>query len=383
MTKPMTQDRKYLLTAAVIAVAIAAVFLKYWAYVTNPWTRDGQVRANVIQITSRVTGPIVGLPIRDNQLVRAGDILFELDPRTFEAALEQARAQLDETGDNYDALVEQVESAKAQVEISSHSITQADATINELDAEIDQRKAELARQQDLLPKRATSVRSVERAQASYAVAIENRKAAVASRAQAEAALAQSKAQLAKARAGLGAAGDANPQLRAARAAVKQAELNLEFTKVRAPVDGYVTNLNLRLGSQAIANQPALALVDVNSYWVHGYFREDTVANMRPGDRAIVTLMSYPDAPLEGRVDSLAWGIAQKDGGSGPELLPSVNPTFSWIRLAQRVPVRIHLEDVPEDVQLRVGTTASVLVLTGTADDKKDGVTVPPVPRGLQ
>jgi multidrug resistance efflux pump len=383
MTNRWMKNPKYLLTAAVIVVAIAAVFLKYRAYVTNPWTRDGQVRANVIQVTSRVSGPIVGLPIRDNQLVRAGDVLFEIDPRTYEAALEQARAQLDATGDNYDALSEQVESAKAQVEISSHSITQADATIKELDADIERSKAELERQRELLPKRATSVRSVERAEASHAVAIEKRKAAVASRAQAEAALVQSKAQLAKARAGLGAAGNANPQLRSARAAVRQAELNLEFTKVQAPVDGYVTNLNLRLGSQAVANQPALALVDVNSYWVHGYFREDTVANMRPGDRAIVTLMTYPDAPLEGRVDSLAWGIAQKDGSSGSELLPNVNPTFPWIRLAQRVPVRIHLDKVPENVELRVGTTASVLVMTGTAGENAGGANVPPVPRAIQ
>jgi len=383
MANYKTQYPKYLLTAAVVLIAIAAALLKYWDYVTNPWTRDGQIRANVIQVTSRVSGPIVSLPIKDNQLVRAGELLFEIDPRTFEAALDRARAQLDETGDNYDALAEQVESAKAQVEISSHAITQAEATIKELDSEIERNKAELARQKDLLPKRATSQRSVERAQASYEVAIEKRKAALASVAQARAALAQSKAQLAKARAGLGAAGSANPQIRAARAAVRQAELNLEFTKVQAPVDGYVTNLNLRLGSQAVANQPVLALIDVNSYWVHGYFREDTLANIRAGDRAIVTLMTYPDAPLEGRVDSLAWGIAQKDGSTGFELLPNVNPTFSWIRLAQRVPVRIHLEKVPESVKLRVGTTASVLVKTGTAGDKTSGVHVPPVPRAMQ
>ena len=180
----------------------------------------------------------------------------------------------------------------------------------------------------------------------------------------------------------GALGASNPQLRASLAAVRQAELNLEFTRVRAPVDGYVTNLNLRLGSQAVANQPALALVDVNSYWIDGFFKENTIADIRAGDRALVTLMTYPDTPLEGRVDSLGWGIAQQDGSTGFELLPSISPTFEWIRLAQRVPVRIHLTDVPPDIALRVGTTCSVLVMTGTAGSE-DQKPVPAAPKTLQ
>ena len=154
----------------------------------------------------------------------------------------------------------------------------------------------------------------------------------------------------------------------AQAALDDAKLDLEFTRVKAPVDGYVTNLTLRLGSQAVANQPALALVDVNSFWIHGFFRENSIARMRAGDRAVVTLMTYPDTPLEGRVDSIGWGIAQQDGSTSFDLLPSISPTFEWIRLAQRVPVRIHLTEVPEEIKLRVGTTASVLVRTGTAGE---------------
>ena len=145
---------------------------------------------------------------------------------------------------------------------------------------------------------------------------------------------------------------------------------------------YVTNLNLRLGSLAVANQPALALVDINSFWVHGFFKENYIADMRAGDQAIVTLMSYPDKPLEGRVDSLGWGIAQTDGSTGYNLLPTISPTFEWIRLAQRVPVRVHLLEVPAEVKLRVGTTASVLVMTGTSAGEGGGA-VPPVPRALQ
>ena len=164
--------------------------------------------------------------------------------------------------------------------------------------------------------------------------------------------------------------------------MEQAELNLEFTEVKAPVDGYVTNLDLRLGSQAVANQPAVALVDVNSFWVHGFFRETLVGRVQRGDEAVVTLMSYPDSPLRGRVDSIGWGIAQDDGSTGQDLLPNISPTFEWIRLAQRVPVRIHLEAVPDDVELRVGTTGSVLVRTGTADDEK-AAPAPGAPRALQ
>jgi multidrug resistance efflux pump len=141
----MQAKRKYLLTGAIVAVAVIVVLLKYWAYVTNPWTRDGQVRAQVIQITPRLSGPIVKLPIKDNQLVNAGDLLFEIDPRTFEANLDQARAQLDVTGDNYQALVQQVEAAKAMVDVARAAVTQAQSSIKEAESKIEKNKAEYAR----------------------------------------------------------------------------------------------------------------------------------------------------------------------------------------------------------------------------------------------
>ena len=373
---------KYLMTAIVVSIAIAAVLLKYWDYVVNPWTRNGQVRAQVVQITPRVSGPIVVLPILDNQRVKTGDLLFAIDPRTFNATLDQARAQLDETGDNVQVLEKQVEAAQAGVEVSKAAIKQAQVYIVQLAATIAKNKAEYERQKDLLPKQATSQKALERAQANYEISVQEKIGAEAALYQSRASLAESQAALAEARANLGALGALNPQIRAALATVEQAELNLEFTQVRAPVDGYVTNLNLRLGSQAVANQPALALVDKASFWVHGYFRETMIADVHPGDRAIVTLMTYPDRPVEGRVDSIGWGISQSDGSTGQDLLPTVSPTFEWIRLAQRIPVRIHLDELPEGVALRVGTTGSVLVMTGTggAGGKKG---IPAVPKALQ
>jgi multidrug resistance efflux pump len=195
-----------------------------------------------------------------------------------------------------------------------------------------------------------------------------------------AALAQAKDDLARGLANLGELGEDNPRLRRAAADLEIAQLNLEFTKVWAPTDGYVTNLRSGIGDSAVAHQPMLAVIDANSFYVQAFFRETFVGNFQKGDRAVVTLMSYPDTPLEGSVDSIGWGIAQQNGSTGFELLPSVAPTFEWIRLAQRLPVMVRIEKLPENIKLRAGTTASVVVITGTsADDDR----VPPVPRALQ
>lgn len=365
----MEKNRKYVFTGAIVLLAVIAVLFKYMNYIKNPWTRNGQVCAEVIQVTPRVSGPIVKLPIKDNQFVKAGYLLFQVDSRTFEASLSQASAKYDQARDNYTAREKQVEAAEAQVEVSRAAIKKAESVIKEVDSEIEKNKAEFERQQELLPKRATSQRSLERAKANYEVSTEKRKGAMASLSQAKAALAQVEAALAEARANLGELGDHNASLREARATVRQAELNLEFTQVKAPVDGYVTNLNLRLGSHTVANQPALALVDINSFWVYGFFKETSIGKIRKGDKAVVTLMTYPNAPIDGYVDSLGWGIAQEDGSTGSELLPNVSPTFEWIRLAQRIPVRIHLNKIPKGIKLRIGTTASVLVRADSSDSK--------------
>ena len=284
----MQIDRTHLVTAVILLVAVLVVSWKYWDYVVNPWTRDGQVQAHVVLVTPRVTAPIVELPIRDNQRVSAGDLLFRIDDRTFKQQLAKGTAEEVRTKGDYD------------------------------------RAVELVKRGDL------SQRDFDKAKAAYDEAIADK---------------------------------------------ESARLDLEFTEVRAPVDGYVTNLELRIGSQAIANQPALALVDTSSYYVEGFFRENDITDVQPGDHAVVTLMTYPDTPLTGVVDSLGWGIAQADGSASRDLLPSITPTFSWIRLAQRVPVRVHLRQVPEHVKLRVGTTTSVLVKTGTAGETGDSKAV--------
>jgi multidrug resistance efflux pump len=377
----MQTFKRVLLTSFVVLLAVGVFLFKYWQYVTNPWTRNGQVRANVIQITSRVSGPIVNLPIKDNQPVESGDLLFEIDPRTFEASLEQAEAVLVNTENSVNALEKQVEAELANVELTKAEVKQAEILIHQAEANIEKSEAEYERQKRLITQGATSDRLVARAKANHEINLDERRRAEAGLLQTQASLSQAVARHAKAQADLGALGDSNAQIRAAKASLRQAELNLEFTRVRAPVDGYVTNLRLRLGSQAVANQPVLALVDVNSYWVDGFFKENSIGPLRKGNQAIVTLMSYPDRPLEGHVDSIGWGIAQDDGSTGYDLLPNISPTFEWIRLAQRVPVRVKLDNVPDDVQLRVGTTASVLVITGNTRGREDAVRA--APKALQ
>jgi multidrug resistance efflux pump len=373
---------KYILTGIIVLIAAVVFAFKYWDYVTNPWTRNGQVRAQVIQITPRVSGPLVKLPVVDNQFVKAGDPLFEIDRRTFEADLQQARAELDNTRDEIEALEKQVEAAQAEVEAADATIKQAEAGIKAYAGRVEETLKEYRRQKTLDKQGATSKRMVEEAKANWVAAVNQKANAEALLLQMQASLGEANANLAKAKADVGAPGEQNAQVRLAKANVRSAQLNLDFTQQKAPVDSYVTNLNLRLGSQAVENQPIMALVDVNSYWVVGFFRESYIEDIRKGDRAVVTLMSYPDKPLEGSVDSIGWGIAQDDGSTGSDLLPNISPTFEWIRLAQRVPVRIHLTKVPEEVKLRVGTTASVLVMTGTSDSKSEKLAVA-APKALQ
>lgn len=367
----MRFSKKYMLTGGLIFIALLMLLAQLWNYLKNPWTRDGQVQAEVIQITPRVSGQIVELPVKNNQFVEAGDLLFQIDPRSFEAALAETRAQYEEALDTYEAQRQNVFAYEARVRESDAAIEQARSNIKAWEAEVVKAKAEFERQQQLLPLRATSQKSLEAAQAEYDASVENRIGAEAALVESLATSEQSRAELEQARAELGALGDNNPSLRAALATLRQAELNLEYTTVIAPVSGYVTNVDFRYGDQAVANQPAMALVDSNSYWVDGYFRETFIRRIAPGDRAIVTLMAYPDNPLEGYVDSIGWGIAQQDGTAGNDLLPQVNPTFEWIRLAQRVPVRIHLTRVPPPVRLIVGFTGSVFVMGGSADADKD------------
>ena len=276
-------------TLAVVAAAVAAGLRLWDHYELEPWTRDGRVRANVVQIAPDVSGLVTAVPVQDNQPVAAGALLFEVDRARYALALRQAEAAL---------LATRVALTQAQRENA--------------------RNADLGNliSQELREQTATRV---EAAQANVA--------------------------------------QANVALDAAR-------LNLERAQVRAPTDGLVTNLDMRTGSYAQAGRAALALVDAKSFYVEGYFEETKLARIHVGDRVRVTPMG--GARLEGTVDSIAAGIADRDRSTGTNLLPSVNPSFNWVRLAQRIPVRVKLDPLAAGTRLVAGETVTVQVLPAAA-----------------
>ena len=252
-------------------------------YMDSAWTRDGRIKADVVNIGADVAGTVTEVRVKDNQLVRRGDVLFVVDPARYHAALAQADALL---------AAQQVERGRRGKEA--------------------RRRAAL--DDDL-------------------ISAENRESA-----------------------GF-AADSAGAQLRAAQAARALARLNLERTVVRAPVDGYVTNLNVHAGDFAAVGAARLAIIDSSSYYAVGYFEETKLPLLKAGAPVELGLMG--GTTLRGHIDSIARGITDRDAGTGRELLADVNPTFNWVRLAQRVPVRIRIDALPKDLTLVAGTTCTV------------------------
>jgi multidrug resistance efflux pump len=371
---------KVVITGVIVLTALGMIAYKYYDYTKYPWTRDGLVRAQVVQIAPRVSGALVRVPIRNNQLVKQGDLLFEIDPSTYQAAVKLARAQFDNMHDVVRSLADQVDGLRNDITQRQAEIGEAKFAVEGSTAEVENLRIIFERAKELREAGVNSQRDLDDRSTDYQVALVRLGEARAKLSQATAALAQAEDDVARGLADLGTPGEDNPRRRRAAADLELAQLNLDFTKVWAPTDGYVTNLQMHVGDSAVANQPMLAVIDVNSFYVQAFFRETFVGNFQKGDRAVVTLMSYPDTPLEGSVDSIGWGIAQQNGSTGFEQLPSVQPTFEWIRLAQRIPVMVRIEKVPDNIKLRAGTTASVVVITGTS---ADGDQVPPVPRVLQ
>ena len=147
---------------------------------------------------------------------------------------------------------------------------------------------------------------------------------------------------------------------AALAAAQIAQLNLERVTIRAPVDGYVTNLRLRPGDYATAGITRLSIIDANGFWITGYFEETKLSGIAVGDRAEIRLMGF-DPPVTGHVDSIGRGIADTNDNPDHLGLPSVNPVFTWVRLAQRIPIRIHIDALPPGVMLAAGMTCSIAI----------------------
>jgi RND family efflux transporter MFP subunit len=283
----------FIATIAIFAAAVLIGRLLWAHYMDSPWTRDGRVRADIINIAPDVSGEVVEFAVRDNQFVHRGDVLMRIDPDHYRIAVEQAQAQ--------------VAARKADLQM---------------------RRSDAARRADL---------------DALVVSKETR---------------ENSASLAS---------GAEAQYQQALAQLDAAKLNLQRTTVVAPVDGYVTNLNVHRGDYAVAGQPKLAIVDSHSFWVYGYFEETKLPLLKVGDSAEMPLMS--GAVLKGHVESISRGISDRDNPQSRELLADVNPTFNWVRLAQRVPVRIRIDEVPEGLILSAGTTCTVVVKPHVTTDR--------------
>lgn len=275
-------------TLAVVAVAVVAGQRLWTHFQRDPWTRDGRVRADVVQVAPDVSGLVSKVEVVQDAAIKRGQVLFLVDRDRYALALRQA-----------DAAVAAQRSTLAQA------------------------RREMGRNRTLDDLVAGEV--MEQSQARVE--------------QAQAALAQ------------------------ALAARDIAALNLERTVVRAPVDGYIADLTLRTGDYVTAGKPVLALIDSASLRIEGYFEETKLPGLRIGQPVRVKIMGEPQT-LRGHIVSIAPGIEDRDLTSNAGQLPSITPTFSWVRLAQRVPVRVALDEAPKDIRLITGRTATVSVIQG-------------------
>jgi len=283
----MTLKSVFSLLATLIILVVAVIIGRtLWVnYMDTPWTRDGRVRADIINVAPDVSGLVTDVPVRDNQRVKKGDLLMQIDAEHYQIAVKQAEAA--------------VASRQATLKMRQLSAKRRAAMDNEV----------------------VSRESLDDASNTAAAA--------------------------------------EADYQQALAALDAAKLNLQRTQVRAAVDGYVTNLNVHRGDYARAGEAKMAVVDENSYWIYGYFEETKLPHIAVGDPAELQLMS--GERLKGHVESIARAIYDRDNPESRELVADVNPTFNWVRLAQRVPVRIHIDEVPQGVLLSAGITATVIV----------------------
>jgi len=325
----------------IVHVLLAALLLVFLYHLVadrfTPYSSQATVQTFLVQIAPEVSGPVIAVDVRDNQPVRAGQVLFRLDRRPFEIALRGAQASL--------AVAQQgVDSSAADVRVAA--------------AQLQRQRVELATSQqlgrivlDLSAKRALSETSAIRARSDIA------------RTRAEIERARAEAERARIRLGDGIAG--HPQVMQAMAAVEQATLELAHTAVVAPGAGAITNLRLAPGQFVSRGQPVLGFMAEGPRWITAAMRENQLGRIETGDRAYVTFDDQPGRVFPARVDSVGWGIA--NGGESPTgQLPTVNAPTGWLREPQRFPVRIALDGGGDPAALspgRSGAQASVVVLT--------------------
>ncbi|HKW52302.1 MAG TPA: HlyD family secretion protein [Stellaceae bacterium] len=327
--------RLMLMLALPIAVVIAGTgwYLTSGRYVS---TDDAYVQADTVAVSSDVAGRVVGIDVKDNQHVTAGQVLIRLDQRPFRAAAEQAKAQL--------------ASARLQVEGLRASYKQRQAELASAQDTLNYQQREFDRQQKLLSTGVTSQANFDQARNRLATARQQ--------------VASVQQQLAAVLASLGGnpdiATDDHPMVQQAQAQLDQAELNLSYTVIKAPADGVVTNVNkLPVGTFLNAAMPAFSLVETDRPWIEANYKETELTHMKAGDAATVTVDAYPGATFKARVASLSPGT-----GSVFSVLPPQNATGNWVKVVQRLPVRIEVDNPDPNQPLRAGMSVTAEVDTG-------------------
>jgi len=331
------------ITLAAVVLAAGLGWRMWVAYMGTSWTRDGTVRAYVVAMSPEVAGRIVELPVRDNQLVHKGELLMAIDPTDYEIAVSQAEAS--------------VQQAQAGIKNNDAQITVQQAQIRANQAQLDQAQAarvfaeqQAERYRKLAQNGSGSVQNAQQ----YASQLHQQEAAVET-ASANLNLAQQQVDSLKAQ-----RASVEGVLAQALAQLRQAQVNLERTRIFSPADGYVTNLLVQLGDYATVGAGTISVVDAKSFWVDGYFEETNLALIQVGDPAQIKLMGYSEI-VRGHVDSIARAIDVSNAQPNAQGVATVNPIFTWVRLAQRVPVRIRIDSVPSRVQLVAGMTATVQI----------------------
>ena len=316
------------ITVLVVAFGLYAGRRVWLHYQVEPWTRDGRIRADVVGIAPDVNGLVTSVAVVHDQTVKRGQLLFTIDRDRFELALRQADTA--------------VTTAQASVGVQKANITVQKAAIANHRAALAEAQREAARNDTL-----SALVSREVTEQSHTKVTQE-----------QAALAQSEAAVVQAEAAVTQAEAALAQAQAARAV---AALNLDRTEVHAPADGFLSDVTVRVGDYVAPGKAVMALVDAASVRVEGYFEETKMPHLHVGQAVEVRLMGE-ETPIRGHIQSISPAIEDRERGPSSNLLPNVNPTFSWVRLAQRIPVRIALDKVPSGIRLIAGRTASVTAL---------------------
>jgi multidrug efflux system membrane fusion protein len=331
-------------TARMISLIViaGAVVLALWAWgITeqHPRTDDAICRANVVGIAPRVNGQIIKLNVEDNQAVKDGEVLFEIDPEDYRLVLEKAKAGL--------ATVDrQIEVARAQdAELKFH-VKAAEAGVARATAELGQASNTLQRLQPLLPQGFATAEGVDKVTTEVKVA--------------RAALAAEEERLNEAKTTVSPLATLLAQRAGAIAAVDLATLELSYCKVTAPFSGRVINLNISAGVHVTAGVAVFSLLDTRKWYVMANFREGELRHMAPGASVELYLMSAPEHHFEGKIQGIGWAVEPSGEIDLPHSLPYVRRELNWVHIAQRFPVRIEVQN-PDPELFRMGASAVAII----------------------